>query len=578
MRKIVLLFLLFPFIALSQQNIKKVLIIGIDGCRADALELANTPVIDNLIQNGIYSPDALNDDITVSGPGWSAILCGVWSDKHLSIDNSFNNTDYFNFPPIFKYAEDFDDNLNTVSICNWNPINDNIVQNYADFKLNVSSDYDVSSEASTYITNNDPDLIFLHFDDVDHAGHNYGFSPNITEYITSIEAVDDLLDPVMQAIYQRPNYLNEDWIILVTSDHGGVGTSHGGTSIEHENVVVIVSGDNIQQLVIEKDSSLILDSVYNCLSDSVELKFDGIDDYVQISTASQFDFGVNQDFTIECRIRTSTSGDVAIVGNKDWNSGNNKGFVFSFKYPSGPEWKINIGDGVNRADINTGGLIANNQWHTLSVSFDRDGFMKMYEDGLLIDSANISFVGDISTNSGLFCGMDIYQNYPFSGSVSQLRVWDTILNSNDIQSWYCNDLNPTHPSYNNLIGYWHMNEGGNTVLLNDLSINNNNAIVNGASWYNYDSLWVYDYSNTPRIVDVPVTALNHLCIPINSSWLLDGVSLTPNCLLNNFEDINFNSIPLKIMDFLGREVDVGKDVPLIYFYNNGVVKKKLIIE
>lgn len=578
MRKIVLLFLLFPFIALSQQNIKKVLIIGIDGCRADALELANTPVIDNLIQNGIYSPDALNDDITVSGPGWSAILCGVWSDKHLSIDNSFNNTDYFNFPPIFKYAEDFDDNLNTVSICNWNPINDNIVQNYADFKLNVSSDYDVSSEASTYITNNDPDLIFLHFDDVDHAGHNYGFSPNITEYITSIEAVDDLLDPVMQAIYQRPNYLNEDWIILVTSDHGGVGTSHVGTSIEHENVVVIVSGDNIQQLVIEKDSSLILDSVYNCLSDSVELKFDGIDDYVQISTASQFDFGVNQDFTIECRIRTSTSGDVAIVGNKDWNSGNNKGFVFSFKYPSGPEWKINIGDGVNRADINTGGLIANNQWHTLSVSFDRDGFMKMYEDGLLIDSADISSVGDISTNSGLFCGMDIYQNYPFSGSVSQLRVWDTILNSNDIQSWYCNDLNPTHPSYNNLIGYWHMNEGGNTVLLNDLSINNNNAIVNGASWYNYDSLWVYDYSNTPRIVDVPVTALNHLCIPINSSWLLDGVSLTPNCLLNNFEDINFNSIPLKIMDFLGREVYVGKDVPLIYFYNNGVVKKKLIIE
>ena len=578
MRKIVLLFLLFPFIALSQQNIKKVLIIGIDGCRADALELANTPVIDNLIQNGIYSPDALNDDITVSGPGWSAILCGVWSDKHLSIDNSFNNTDYFNFPPIFKYAEDFDDNLNTVSICNWNPINDNIVQNYADFKLNVSSDYDVSSEASTYITNNDPDLIFLHFDDVDHAGHNYGFSPNITEYITSIEAVDDLLDPVMQAIYQRPNYLNEDWIILVTSDHGGVGTSHGGTSIEHENVVVIVSGDNIQQLVIEKDSSLILDSVYNCLSDSVELKFDGIDDYVQISNASQFDFGVNQDFTIECRIRTSTSGDVAIVGNKDWNSGNNKGFVFSFKYPSGPEWKINIGDGVNRADINTGGLIADNEWHTLSASFDRDGFMKMYEDGLLIDSADISSVGDITTNSGLFCGMDIYQNYPFSGSVSQLRVWDTILNSNDIQSWYCNDLNPTHPSYNNLIGYWHMNEGGNTVFLNDLSINNNNAIVNGASWYNYDSLWVYDYSNTPRIVDVPVTALNHLCIPINSSWLLDGVSLTPNCLLNNFEDINFNSIPLKIMDFLGREVDVGKDVPLIYFYNNGVVKKKLIIE
>ncbi|HIE84911.1 MAG TPA: hypothetical protein EYQ00_14205, partial [Dehalococcoidia bacterium] len=54
------------------QSDKKVLIIGIDGCRADALELAQTPNIDGLIANGIYSPNALNEDITISGPGWSA--------------------------------------------------------------------------------------------------------------------------------------------------------------------------------------------------------------------------------------------------------------------------------------------------------------------------------------------------------------------------------------------------------------------------------------------------------------------------------------------------------------------------
>ena len=76
-------------------------------------------------------------------------------------------------------------------------------------------------------------------------------------------------------------------------------------------------------------------------------------------------------------MRTNVAGDVAIVGNKDWNSGLNQGFVFSFKYPSGPEWKVNIGDGLSRVDINTGGTIADGQWHTLSVSFDRDGYMKM---------------------------------------------------------------------------------------------------------------------------------------------------------------------------------------------------------
>ena len=76
--------------------------------------------------------------------------------------------------------------------------------------------------------------------------------------------------------------------------------------------------------------------------------------------------------------------------------------MFSFKFPSGPEWKVNIGDGENRADINTGGEIADGEWHTLSVSFDRDGFMKMYQDGLLIDSTDISAIGDITTNQGLF--------------------------------------------------------------------------------------------------------------------------------------------------------------------------------
>ena len=68
-----------------------------------------TPVwinIDNLINTSVFSFDALNDDITISGPGWSSILCGVWSDKHLVVDNSFSGNNYFNFPPIFKYINE----------------------------------------------------------------------------------------------------------------------------------------------------------------------------------------------------------------------------------------------------------------------------------------------------------------------------------------------------------------------------------------------------------------------------------------------------------------------------------------
>ena len=579
MKKLLLLLLCFPFL-MNAQITKKVLLIGIDGCRADALEFANTPTIDNLISNGVYSPDALNDDITISGPGWSAILCGVWSDKHLSVDNSFVGTDYTNYPPLFKRIEDFDANLHTVSICNWDPINDYIVQNYADYKLNVSSDADVSLEACNYLSANNPDMMFLHFDDVDLYGHSYGFSPNVSQYITAIEGVDALLAPIMQTISLRPNYANEDWLILITSDHGGVGTSHGGTSIEHQNVVVIASGNSIAQNIIRKDSSLIFDSVYNCLADTVELQFDGVDDYVQIPSDPIYNFGTTQDFTIECRVRTNTTGDVAIIGDKDWYSGNNAGFVFSFKYPSGPEWKVNIGDGTNRADINTGGLIADNQWHTLSVSFDRDGYMKMYEDGQLLDSADISSVGNITTNAGLFFGTDINQNYDFMGSIAEVRVWNTLINEQTIQNWHCNHLDNSHPNYNNLIGYWKLNEGTGTMAMDYWGgFGIQNGTINNSTWYSPDSTWIYDYTNTPRIADVPVTALTHLCIPIDNNWQLDGISLIPNCTSTMLEEIDGEPKGLiKITDVLGRTTKTTNNTTLFYLYDNGSVEKKIIIE
>src|SRR4051812_24239606 len=57
----------------------RVLLIGIDGLRGDALEAAQAPVLRALIEHGAYAPDALvrpPDQVsatTSSGPGWSSI-------------------------------------------------------------------------------------------------------------------------------------------------------------------------------------------------------------------------------------------------------------------------------------------------------------------------------------------------------------------------------------------------------------------------------------------------------------------------------------------------------------------------
>ena len=98
-----LLICMIPLVTFGQT--KKVLIIGIDGTRPDAIQAATTPGLDDLIANGIYSPDALNDDITISGPGWSAILCGVWSNKHLVTGNNFTPNNYATYPHIDDHRE-----------------------------------------------------------------------------------------------------------------------------------------------------------------------------------------------------------------------------------------------------------------------------------------------------------------------------------------------------------------------------------------------------------------------------------------------------------------------------------------
>ncbi len=529
-----LLFILITC-SLSAQSVNKVLIIGIDGCRADALDYANTPNIDLLTANSVYSLDALNNDITSSGPGWSAMLTGVWSDKHGVTDNSFSGSNYDDYPHFFNRVENYDSNLHTASICQWGPVNDFIVNNEADFKMNVNSGEAVMNEAINYLSNEDPDALFLHFDDVDHAGHAYGFNIAINEYVEAIETVDTQVGSVIVALTQRPNYANENWLVTLSTDHGGIGFSHGGNTIDEENIFVIASNPLITPQQIIKDSTVTtIPPPVNCLNESIELNFDGLNDYVSVANDGIFDFGSDQDFSVECRVRTNVSGDVSIVGNKDWDSGLFKGFILSFKYPSGPEWKVNIGDGTDRADIDTGGEIADGQWHTLSVTFDRDGLMTMYEDGVQLESTDISFIGDIDTDFDLRFGADGEGGYPYNGAIAEVRIWNKVLDAGTINDWHCSPIELNHPDIGDLLGYWKVNDGIGATSVEDFSNNSNDGIINEAAWAEPDTtLITYNYDATPRITDVAVTALTHLCIPIDPAWQLDGQSLVADCMTSS---------------------------------------------
>ncbi len=525
------------------QQTKKVLIIGIDGCRPDALQAANTPNMDALLTNAVYSFFARNNDITISGPGWSAMLTGVWSAKHGVVDNSFNGSNFSQYPHFFNRVESTFPWLNTVSISQWAPINNNIVLNNADYKVNAANETSVTMEAVNQLTNHNPDVMFLHYDDVDHEGHTTGFSKTNPAYLTQIQEVDTEIGFVLNALHNRPNYSNENWLILLSTDHGGINTSHGGTSEEERTVFTIAHNKSFVSKQIFPDT-VIVPSV-NCIPQVNYLTLNSGPDMVNIPLIPAYEFGTSGDFTVECRVRTNTPADVAIVSNKNWDSGSNKGFVLSFKYPSGPEWKVNIGDGTNRKDINMGGSIADGLWHHLAATFDRDGNLSMYEDGMLKGSTSMSSIGNIDNGAPLRIGADINGNYDFSGSVQEVRLWKKIINQTTLNNWKCTPLINSHPDYGQLVGYWRLNEGvGNQA--GDLSTYNNDGTITSASWTNMDTLLMYD--NTPRITDIALTALHWLCIDPLPAWALDGHTLLqPKPKVTSLTDLTAGSLRAAVL-------------------------------
>ncbi len=117
----------------SSAGKRKVLMVGVDGLRPDALEVAETPHLDRLMATGSVTAqgrilgDRYRRNDTISGPGWSSILTGVWADKHGVHDNRFRGADYATFPHFFHYLKAAQPDAVTISLVSWRPIDQYIV-------------------------------------------------------------------------------------------------------------------------------------------------------------------------------------------------------------------------------------------------------------------------------------------------------------------------------------------------------------------------------------------------------------------------------------------------------------------
>jgi len=231
-----------------------VLIIGIDGTMPSALAVARTPNLDALKSNGCYSTRVVSHPVTHSAASWSSMFTGVWGDKHGVNDpgNSFAGNQFTNYPSFYRRLEAANSNLNTVAFARWAPMLTAVPD--ADVKLSFDSDAAVTTETCRRLTNSDPDVFWMLLLDVDSAGHSSGWGPTVSNYVRAIETADGRVGQIIGALTNRVSYTNEDWLVIVTTDHG----EHDHPDPERSRITwVINSGPSAAHGVIWPSPSIV---------------------------------------------------------------------------------------------------------------------------------------------------------------------------------------------------------------------------------------------------------------------------------------------------------------------------------
>lgn len=216
---------------------KRVFILGIDGV-GNSPKWVETPNIHKVISAGAYTYDGITAFPPISGECWGTMLHGVDPVVHgLTNDSVAAGPFDINsaYPSIFRLARDKYPDAKLAAFSAWEPINSGIIEQNLNIHFESDTDRPLCESAAKYIRENDPVLLFLDLDDVDAAGHTYGyFTP---EHEEAVRQADKNIGIVLDAIIERGMW--DDSVIMIVTDHGGGGGDPKDHAIDHPKDMTI---------------------------------------------------------------------------------------------------------------------------------------------------------------------------------------------------------------------------------------------------------------------------------------------------------------------------------------------------
>lgn len=218
-----------------------VVLISIDGCRWDYLRRVDTPNIDLLISSGVYVLRCLSVYPSLTRVGHTAILTGCYPESHgitgnvyydriEGVEKKFETSD-IKVETLLETTSRF--GLKSISVCfpmsrgatmavDKGRVPDFLINVIGDIPENVEErDVWVLNATLMLIESEEPDIILVHFKQVDSMGHEFG--PDSEEVYKAVRNVDGLIGKLIARL--EAIGIADNTLIVLTADHGMASVS-----------------------------------------------------------------------------------------------------------------------------------------------------------------------------------------------------------------------------------------------------------------------------------------------------------------------------------------------------------------
>jgi len=218
-----------------------VVIVSIDGLRPDAIFPASMSNLITLMQNGAFSLGAQTVFPSVTLVAHASMLTGLCPSKHGLLWNEYlPERGYAPGTDLFDLAHAAD--LKTVMYVSSGKIRQIVEPASIDRFIYIEDRDAVVMGSLLAHFPQDFGLLFVHLVATDIAGHASGWMSE--HQINTIHLADEALGMLLEELDARN--LRGETLIIVTSDHGGLGNAHGTDAREDMTIPWVVAGPGIQ--------------------------------------------------------------------------------------------------------------------------------------------------------------------------------------------------------------------------------------------------------------------------------------------------------------------------------------------